>query len=69
MHTILPEPHIQLFENYLSPYNKIVFEEFLPDTTTKQCYRALGNSLNVHVVSVFLRLLVKGDGVSMADHT
>lgn len=32
---------------------------FPANTTKKQCYRLLGNSLNVHVASELLKLLIK----------
>lgn len=38
---------------------------FPDDTTRIQLYRVLGNSLNVHVVSILIRLLISGDDLSV----
>lgn len=35
--------------------------DFPDNVTTLQLYRALGNSINVHVVSCLLRLLLSGE--------
>ena len=52
---------------FISTY--CIISHFIPvlpkDLSKIQLYRCLGNSLNVHVVSILIKLLTYGDDISM----
>lgn len=45
-------------------YYTVVIAGFPHDVSRIQKYRTLGNSLNVHVVSVLIRMMIEGDNSS-----